>query len=274
MCDKEDDIKPDLKNSLWSVRMRASKTAKSKEQRAESSKANHNEIHISGAEGLYKYSEIDRIAREYFLRAMNHPKDKPDKVVITVEEVKGKPVMIPLLQVSTDQCNSPDEARSLIRKLLSDSGISEKAIRNGLKVVTGKRVMHGASLILNRSALRAEPDRKRGVRVTRMGIERAAEERLERRLAKEGINTTTVREALILASKVASCEGVIAELCISDDPHYTTGYVASKGLGYLRIANIKRKGNSAGGRVFFIKENSDVKRISEYLERTPVIVGI
>ena len=41
------------------------------------------------------------------------------------------------------------------------------------------------------------------------------------------INTTTVKEALILASKLHHAH-IIAEVCISDDPDYTTGYFASE----------------------------------------------
>ncbi|MCL5421696.1 MAG: 6-carboxyhexanoate--CoA ligase [Nitrospirae bacterium] len=253
--------------------MRASKTVRRKTLSVKSRKTKDTEIHISGAEGLYEFSEIERITKNYFLRAMSHPKGMPDKVVITIEKIKQKPIIIPLLPVSTFQCNSPDEARKGMHKLLSGVGISKKAIQNGIRVVTFGTTMHGAALILNESGIRVEPDKRRGVRVSRLGIRKDSEKILSRRLRKEGINTTTVKEAIILASKVASCKGVVAELCISDDPDYTTGYVASKGLGYVRIPHIKQKGSPSGGRVFFIKERADVKRVIEYLERRPVIAG-
>jgi len=245
---------------MWSVRMRASKTAGSQE------------IHISGAEGLYEFPEVDKVTKEYFLRAISHPKGRPDKVVVTVEMVKRKPLVASVLSVSTVRCGSPDAAVDVIRRLLSDAGVSFKAIRGGIRVVTTGPAMSGAALTLAGSGRRVEPDRKRGIRVSRLGIDRDSEKSLSRRLARRGINTTTVREAIILASKVASCRGVMAELCVSDDPDYTTGYVASKAFGYVRIPNIKRKRNLSGGRVFFIDERADVKRIIEYLEKTPVLV--
>jgi 6-carboxyhexanoate--CoA ligase len=65
---------------------------------------------------------------------------------------------------------------------------------------------------------------------------------------------------------------VIAELCISDDPHYTTGYIASNQFGYVRIPCIKQSGRKIGGRVFFIQEGSDIDKMIWYLERTPVII--
>lgn len=249
--------------------MRASKTV-----RSQKSKVYGQGIHISGAEGLCGFSEIDRVAKKYFLRAMNHTKGTPDNVVITIERIKQRPLVIPLLPVATVQCYSPIRALTVVRELLSGAGISDKSIKNGIEVVTGRTVMHGASLILSESGIRVEPDEKRGVRVSRLGIHKDIEKRLSGRLAKENINNTTVKEAIILASKVASCRGVVAELCISDNPGYTVGYIASKELGYIRIPNIKKKGSIDGGRVFFIKENSDVKRIIEYLERTPVVAGI
>lgn len=252
--------------------MRASKTVCSQKSKVKSSR--NREIHISGAEGLYSPEELARVTKEYFLRAMNHAKGKPDKVVITIERIKPEPLVIPLLTVTTIKCSSPVQARKVIRRLLSDAGISDSAIRNGITVVTGKSVMHGASMIFGESAIRAEPDKRRGVRVSMLGVRKGSGRGLSIRLAKEGINTTTVKEALILASKVASCRGVVAEICVSDDPGYTTGYVASKELGYVRITNIKKTGSISGGRVFFIKENSDVKRIVGYLERTPVVAGI
>ena len=35
--------------------------------------------------------------------------------------------------------------------------------------------------------------------------------------------------------------GVVAELCWSDDPDYTTGYVAGKNIGYVRIKPIYKQ---------------------------------
>jgi 6-carboxyhexanoate--CoA ligase len=65
----------------------------------------------------------------------------------------------------------------------------------------------------------------------------------------------------------------MAEVCISDDPDYTTGYVASAGLGYIRIPHIKRKKDRRGGRVFFLREGASVPDVMEYLEKTPVLVN-
>ena len=230
-------------------------------------------VHVSGAEGLYRCSDIGRILGEYALRAIDHSRGRPDEIVITVERLLQAPLAVPLLPVATFPCDSPDEARLLILAILTDSGISGRAIGRGVKITTEGKGMRGAALIRAASGIRVEPDRVRGIRVSRIGMDETAGRRLSRRLARQGINTQTVKEALTLASKVASCPGVVAEICVSDDPHYTTGYVASRSLGYVRIPNIKRQGSMSGGRVFFIDEGIAVDKVMGYLEKTPVMVG-
>ena len=133
--------------------------------------------------------------------------------------------------------------------------------------------MRGASLVLSLSGGKVEQDKVRGVRASRLGIAVSAGRILSRRLALQGINTSTVREALILASKVAACPQVLAELCVSDDPGYTTGYVSSRKFGYVRVPHIKRKGEKKGGRVFFLEEDADPGAVAEFLEKTPVLVN-
>ena len=254
--------------------MRASRNAKRTGHGALGKEEGRRGIHISGAEGLFEASEVEKVIQGYYRRALNHSRGLPDEIIITMQKIQEKPLAVSLLPVSTAHCESPGEAREIVSSLLSDSGIAAKAIKSALKVVTGKRTMRGASLMLSRSGVRVEPDRERGVRVSRLGIDKETERRLSRRLSRMGINTQTVKEAIILASKVASCKGIVAELCVSDDPDYTTGYVASRRLGYVRIPNVKRKGSLSGGRVFFVEEDAKVGGIIEYLERKPVIVSL
>ena len=230
-------------------------------------------IHISGAEGLYVKSEIPRVIGEYLQRAFSHPRGKPGDIVLTVEKVEAHPGKALLLPVTSLECGSPDEARSVLSGTLSELGISKRAVATALRLLRAKKTMRGASLVLVKSGCRVEPDKARGVRVSRLGIEKETARRLARRLSKSSINTATVREALILASKVASHPEVVAELCISDDPFYTTGYVASGGAGYLRLPNIKRRGEMYGGRVFFIREGADIGKLIHYLERTSILVS-
>lgn len=252
--------------------MRASKKPVSRPPRAISSISVSKDIHISGAEGIYKVKEIQKVSRLYIERALNHPRGKPDKIVITIEEIKQRPKTISSLPLSTVKNLSPLEGEKIARKLLHSARISMRAIQKAFSIIK-KDDMRGASIITAEKGSRLEPDRERGIRVSRFGISDSALKKLSRRLAVHGINNETVKEALALASKVSSCEGIIAEICASDDPDYTTGYVASKQFGYIRIPNIKNRGSMIGGRVFFVKEGVETKDIIEYLERRPVIIG-
>ncbi len=253
--------------------MRASKKAKRQSAKTRLDDNAAAEIHISGAEGIYDESEIARIVREYTFRALNHPKGRPDRIVLSLEELRQKPQAIQSLPVTTIQCRSSLEAVSLIKELLSSSGISGKAIRTALSVTNSLKTMRGAALVLAGSGRRVEPDKRRGIRASRLGISNAAQKILSRQLQRCGIDTPTVREAITLASKVASCRQVIAEFCISDDPGYTTGYAASGKYGYVRIPHVKTRGEKKGGRVFFLEEDADVDSATEFLEKTPVIIN-
>jgi len=248
--------------------MRASKETKSR--RLEDGSPDR--IHISGAEGIYGESEISKKCTEYINRALKHSRGRADKVVLTIEKIIERPVSAALLPVKTIECSSPTAAWELITRHMQGIGISRRALTTALKVLKSAKPMRGAALISINSGRRVEPDSTRGVRVSRLGIDKMSSIRLSRRLASHKINTTTVKEALILASKVASCGDVVAEICVSDDPDYTTGYIASAALGYIRIPNIKDRRAMNGGRVFFVKEDASVEDIISWLETKPVIV--
>lgn len=259
--------------------MRASKqAARSKEQRAKNCslipgpQTPPQEIHISGAEGICSRSDLQKIVQEYIDRAITHPRGRPDSIVITIEELKKPLRSITALPLMTVKCSSSSRAEAIIGKLLTESGVSMKAITSALSILHNRETMRGAGLLLASSGRRVEPDMQRGVRASRFGIDRPAEIRLSTELNKLGINTQTVMEALILASKVASCRDIVAEVCISDDPDYTTGYVASEYLGYVRIPHIKKKRDRRGGRIFFLKENADILHVISYLEKTPILI--
>jgi 6-carboxyhexanoate--CoA ligase len=248
-----------MKN-LWSIRMRASQRAK------------RGEIHISGAEGLFEASEIQRTVKRAIERALTHPKGKADKITVTIEEIKRKPIEISSLPVATLECDTPTEAEHQILHILLSLGISKKAVDAAFSAIKNGG-MRGATIITVQKGSRLEPDKKRGVRASRLGVTKTASKSLSLRLSRHGINTDVVKEALILASKVMADRNIVAELCVSDDPDYTTGYVASKKYGYVRIPHIKKRGSRHGGRAFFIQESADTEDIIHYLEETPVMVA-
>jgi len=259
---------------MFSIRMRASKRTGTRGEGLGASQK-LKAIHISGAEGIYGEQKISEICNEYIKRALSHSRGKPDEIVITIEKIEQKPKKIPLLTVTTLKCASPEEAKKIITQRLESLGISRRAIESGFVVLNSRRTMRGAALILAKSGKRVEPYRERGVRVSRIGIDKLTERNLLKELSRKKINTVNlirVKEALAIASKAAFSPIVIAEICISDDPDYTTGYVASREFGYLRMPNIKKEKEMRGGRVFFIGESADVSGLISYLERKPVIV--
>lgn len=253
---------------LWSVRMRASKSAHGTHPAVRGQQ----EVHVSGAEGLYPVSDIPIVVRQYIERALHHPKGMPEKVVVTAELMQQSPRIIGTLRVSTVDVHTPDDAKIIVQDVLLSLGISKKALHAGFAVIQ-KGGMRGATIISAAKGNRLEPDRQRGVRVSRLGITPAASRRLAARLALHGINTETVKEALVIASKVVSHRDVIAELCVSDNPDYTTGYVASEKFGYLRVLNIKPKKSDTGGRAFYVREGTDIDDLINYLESSPVLIG-
>ena len=121
--------------------------------------------------------------------------------------------------------------------------------------------MRGAILMDANTGVRLDQDTMRGVRVSHMDA-----------CGNETRSMNVhMREALVLATKVQSCPGIVGELCWSDDPDYTVGYVACNGI-YHRIPNMKEMGNPIGGRVFFVDTNRPIHEIVDYLENTTVLV--
>lgn len=277
---------------MWNIRMRASRKnafaigqgakGKGKGKKTERlltldscrlSSFRADEVHISGAEGIYPEKLVRAVVQEYIDRARDHPKGRPDRIAVTIEKLHETPKKISALPVITLKCSSPVYAQSHIRRLLATAGISSRALDTAFSIVQGGTTMRGAALVHVLSGRRLEPDISRGIRASRLGITPAAEKKLSRVLQRCGIDTQTVREALVLASKVSAHRDIVAELCISDDPDYTTGYVASSDRGYVRVPHIKKRNSTAGGRVFFLKDAVDVLSVVRYLERTPVLVA-
>ncbi|MGB9711408.1 MAG: 6-carboxyhexanoate--CoA ligase [Thermodesulfovibrio sp.] len=232
---------------------------------------NSKEIHISGAEGIYEFYELEKFLKKFFKRAIEHPKGLPDKIVFTLEKIKEEIQPVEALSVKTVFCESSEEAQKVINEHLINLGISEKAITVAWSVIKGQK-MRGATLIDYLTAERLEPDKERGVRVSRIQMDKKRRMQVLKKIKNLSSEPQRVIEALTVASKVAFCPEVVAEICVSDNPDYTTGYIASKEHGYLRITNIKKQGENTGGRAFFVKTPLDIEKLIKFLEKTPVVV--
>jgi 6-carboxyhexanoate--CoA ligase len=234
-------------------------------------RAGRNREHISGAEGIYDKDEISTLVKEYTQRALVHDKGRADEIRLTVEELKGAPKKISSLPLCTINTRNADAAKRAALKILSSVGITERAIEEAYKSLNLGLTMRGA-MLMDIEGVRLEPDLLRGVRVSRMGMTKKASSDLSRKLGRLGLNNDTVKEAIVLASKVHRYRMVLGELCISDDPNYTTGYIATRSHGYIRLPRIKKRGVPYGGRAFFIT-GGEVKDLIKYLQRTPVLIN-
>ncbi len=228
-------------------------------------------VHVSGAEGIYDRDVISNIVQDYTQRAMVHERGRADEIRIIVEELKETPRKIASLPVCTLNTRNAEAAKKASIKILSSVGISGRAVEEAFNALNAGIAMRGA-MLMDIEGVRLEPDLLRGVRVTRMGITGKASQDLSMEMGRLGLNNNTVKEALILASKVHRYRMVLGELCISDDPNYTTGYAATRMHGYIRLPRIKKRGTPYGGRALFIT-GGDVKELIEYLQGTPVLIN-
>ncbi|UCD36353.1 MAG: 6-carboxyhexanoate--CoA ligase [Nitrospiraceae bacterium] len=242
------------RRKYYSIRMRSSKGG----------------VHLSGAEGIYDPDVIGTIVKNYTGRALLHDRGGADEIHLAVEELTETPRKIPSLPLCTVNTRNPESAKKAAMKILTSVGITERAVEEALNALDVGISMRGA-MLMDIEGVRLEPDLLRGVRVTRMGTSEKAAQQLSAKLGRLGLNNDTVKEALVLASKVHRYRMVLGELCISDDPSYTTGYVATRAHGYVRLPRIKKKGVPCGGRAFFIT-GGEVKELIKYLQRTPVLI--
>lgn len=198
--------------------------------------------HISGAERLSDTLELPQLTAAMTSRALCHDKGVADNIHITVEKIESDAVAtVPALEpVQTDNA-SPESAQALVTTLLKDAGIT--AAEQAVALAYSLTGLRGAALV--------------------DAVKHPASD-----CVKDHFH-----EAIILASKVATTPGILAEICLSDDPHYTKGYVAVDGKFY-RVPNIKPEGSDLGTRIFVVKPGTDVDELISNLEDTPVRVDL
>ncbi|MBF0342707.1 MAG: hypothetical protein HQL06_00600 [Nitrospirae bacterium] len=248
-------------------------------------RAQKKQTHVSGAEDICAEDVVHKEAADLVLRALQHSRGKPDNITINVECLDIPLRMIRSLPVVTCQIEDEEEAQRALQRLLLSLGIEDTVITMALGLIYGDNRLTGAALFDSQTGQRLEPVPSNGIRVSRLGITQQARDLLTQQLETTVGQTGSVHrviEAVVLASKVASARidsvsAVIAELCVSDNPDYTTGYVASERFGYVRITHIKHSGDYAGGRVFFLKPDLSLNDtllsdFIHYIERVPVII--
>lgn len=240
--------------------------------------------HISGAERILREDEIEDEIIKMYQRALNHEKGSVDFINIKIQSVKEEDIVyVPQLSIKEFDVKSKDEGLKLAKELLKESNVEEIAIENGFdSLLKLQDSMHGAMLIDKDNGKRLDDRASRGVRATGMSFADTFEyDRIDKISPANDINEEDIpgihfNEALVLASKVASCKGIIAELCWSDDPNYLTGYISNEST-YNRISIMKDKGNPIGGRVFFVDstllgDDYTLDDLIDYLEKQVVLI--
>ena len=193
---------------------------------------------------------------------MHHSKGTADFINITIDLIPPEKIRyIDCLKVEEHKTSSISESHQLATELLEGPNISETAVLKAISLLKSlDKSLRGAMLVDTITGERLDTG-DRGVRVSHMDS-----------FDSESLGENEhMREALVLASKVQSAEGIVGELCWSDDPDYTVGYVACNGI-YHRIPKMKELGSHIGGRVFFVRSEIDRESVIEYLEKAPVLV--
>ncbi|MGN0852539.1 MAG: 8-amino-7-oxononanoate synthase [Kiritimatiellia bacterium] len=236
-----------MNEELYSVKMRASRA----------------DEHISGAEKIVPRAAIPKTAELLAERALSHAKGVPDFINLKIER-PGAIQRLESLPVTTNVTRTAAEGRARVAELLAQAGVTR--VDEILRRFAETYGMRGAMLLDADTLERLEPDARRGVRATNMDDADS--------LAKGSASGKNhYAEAIVLATKVQAAPGIIAEICVSDDPDYVTGYVATPELGYQRITTIKEKGDPRGGRIFLYRgARGQVAETIRFLERQSVVV--
>lgn len=232
--------------------------------------------HLSGAERLVPKKEVDSVSVELISRAMN---TSPGAVSLKIEEVQSEKIVFGAIPDLTLMPQAEyQQGRAHAVSALVDAGVTENSALSAVATISAGAAsdgfsMRGAMLIDAWTGERLEPDHERGVRASHFDITQEASATLVKLLRDNGLLHIRTREALVLAAKVMTAPGVIAELCWSDAADYTAGYVASAKTGYLRFPEMKKAGDLRGGRAFFVQSGADLLATTEYLEKTPFLVN-
>ena len=243
--------------SIYSLKMRASKHTGSIQE------------HVSGAEKILPQQELPQQMEALLSRALHHAKGKADFINLKIEAISSESLKyIEALPVSTHEAANPAEGRQFMCQIMTELGLTPDKCQKILELFQATYGMRGAMLLDVDTLERLEPDQQRGIRATYMD---SIAPKGEAKAICDGKNH--FQEALVLASKVLSAPNIIGELCMSDDPDYITGYIATRDKGYIRITQLKEMGCPDGGRIFLYRgPKSQVEDCIQYLQEQRVLV--
>lgn len=245
----------------YSVRMRSSKGG---------SHENGGQ-HISGAERLVAPVDLEATTTEMIRRATMHTRGEADFISLKIESIQPSEIQY-ILPLCVKQIinESHYTTKKVLQEQLVSSPIPQELLFSLYDWIIQDNVTRGAAVIDINSGKRMDPMIDRGVRVSHFDWDKEFKDKWS--TEKLGVYNERRAEAIALASKVAAA-GTICEICCSDDPEYTTGYLTYQ-HNFIRIPNMKQKNSPYGGRVFFVDAKKlDIDEYIHYLEKTPVFIG-
>jgi len=258
-------------NGYYSIKMRASRDSFQDDPDKQPVQE-----HISGAERIIQKKDIDEISTHLIHRAQNHEKGVPDFINLKIQAINPDTIeYVTSLPVFMVQVPDHTVAQNTCRALLQRAGISSHAIEYACEFLEhGDQQGKGLSgaLVMDTSLSSVKKPDGKGVRATTMDFTPSAHREIDGMLERHGLSHSRLKEALVLATKVAHAPCARAELCYSDNPDYHVGYVAITGKGYFRIPYLKTP-SAQGGRVFFVHEDGfSWESYSRYLQSTPILI--
>ncbi|MHB8421748.1 MAG: 6-carboxyhexanoate--CoA ligase [Leptospirales bacterium] len=242
------------------------------------------ENHLAGGEDIVNLESLPTRMLELLDCGMvasskNFP-DSPHSINIKIDPIRpGEIREESLLPVFCLKTSSGDETWQFLKEAFSfietsfempDLNIyklAEDLLSKDRPPISGASILlpSGELLILNQT----------GVRVTHFGIRPSLRTDLTQESVIHVAGTgRRFIEALQISSKVLSHPETVFEICFSDNPEYTTGYLSVRGIGYIRLPYAKLSGISSGGRIIGLRKTfkqSAVPEIVHYLTQVPIL---
>ena len=188
-------------------------------------RASHEDIHISGAETMCEFEDLENYLKKYFNKAFNHENGNIDFLNLKIEKVKAPIQTLVALPVV-------ENLNDTLTQLAKQTDVSEYALNKGLEYIKNDITYTGAIILSAQTGQRLDSTEQRGIRVTHLAFKTCK---------RNGEISERVKDARALATCINAFEGVKAELCVSDDLHYTTGYYASPKLDIVESLILKKK---------------------------------
>ncbi|UEX90228.1 6-carboxyhexanoate--CoA ligase [Staphylococcus ratti] len=215
-------------------------------------RASQDHEHLSGAETICEASEIEHMIQSYFQKGFQHENGHADFLNLKIEKLTSPVKHVHALPIM-------EHPQFSFETLAVKTGISQMAIAQAWQIIRNETCYRGAVIVDAQTGERLDNFGVRGCRVTHFCFQQRSE---------KSVLNARVQDALSIASIIQSNEGVLGELCVSDDLNYTTGYFANQ-KGYHRLFELKKKGSREGGRVIFVNHQFNMETFLYFCQQQP-----